>query len=135
MAAIYSAIYFLGAAAFKRMTRTAVVALVTVFLVAAFFLFKAERDEFEKLKSSSPKDYEELNEAELDLAHFLMAAMTLKMAQCGLVEEEKRSSIVYAEKHADKLFDDGGEAFFKQWKNATDKAALEQKRGMKWRGR
>lgn len=90
---------------------------------------KAQRDEFEEEKKScSPEDLKGVDEVHLDLALILVANMTLTMAQCGLVEEEKHSSIVYAEEHADKLFADGGEKFFKQWKDATDKAKLEQKK-------
>ena len=90
---------------------------------------KVERDEYEeKLRSLSPKDFEEVDENTLGLVNLLMATMTLTMAQCGLVEEEKHCSIVYVEEHADKLFASGGEAFFEQWKDATDKAELEQKK-------
>ena len=83
---------------------------------------KANRDEFEKM---SPKKYEELSEKERGMAHQMMAQTTLMMAQCGVVDEEKHSSIVYAEEHKDELFSDGGEAFFKQWKDATENTMLD----------
>eukprot|EP00985_Skeletonema_marinoi_P023428 scaffold15643_cov117-Skeletonema_marinoi.AAC.3 len=90
---------------------------------------KAQRDEFEEeLKSLSQKDLEEVDEVHLKLSHLLNATTTLQMAQCGLVEEEKHSSIVYAEEHADVLFDDGGAKFFTMWKEAAGKAALEQQK-------
>jgi len=89
---------------------------------------KARRDTLELAMMENPEDLNELDEAELDLAQLLMAQVTVMMAQCGVVEDENHSSIVYVEKHANKVFSDGGETFFKQWKEATEKAALEQKR-------
>ncbi len=80
---------------------------------------KARRDEsVEKMKLLTAKDLHE--------AHLKTAEMTLQMAQCGLVEEETHSSITYAEDHADMLFSDGGEQFFKMWKEAVDRAAWDQ---------
>ena len=89
---------------------------------------KAHRDAVELAMIENPEDLNELDEAELQLSQLLMAKVTVMMAQCGLAEDEKHSSIVYVEKHSDKVFTDGGETFFKEWKEATDKAALEQKR-------
>jgi len=90
---------------------------------------KAKRDEIEEdVKSLSQKDLEEVDEDHQKLFHLLNATTTLQMAQCGLVEEEKHSSIVYAEEHADVLFDDGGAKFFTMWKEAAGKAALEQEK-------
>ena len=82
---------------------------------------KAERDKIvEKMKL---QHLEEVDEDQKNLAQ-----LTLQMAQCGLVEEENHSSIVYAEEHADVLFDDGGEQFFKMWKVAAGNAALEKEK-------
>ena len=80
---------------------------------------KAKRDEFDKLMSSKSKDWEELDEAHRHVAIFSLAKLTVKMAQCGLVEEEKHSSFVYVEEHVDK-FDGMAEPILQEWKDATD---------------
>eukprot|EP00984_Skeletonema_dohrnii_P029633 scaffold20394_cov158-Skeletonema_dohrnii-CCMP3373.AAC.1 len=55
---------------------------------------KAKRDEIEEeVKSLSQKDLEDVDEDHKKLFHLLNATTTLQMAQCGLVEEEKHSSI------------------------------------------
>jgi len=99
---------------------------------------RLHRDQMEEaMRTADPektKDFlkDKLSEEELAmlpaLNQTMMAMMTLTMAKCGVVEEEKHSSISYAEEHADVLFADGGEKFFTELKEATDKAALEQKR-------
>ena len=94
---------------------------------------KAKRDEFEEEFMSLSQDQEnfdttELSESQLrQVAQVLMVTYTLQMAQCGLVDEEKHSSIVYAEEHADEMFEDGKEGnFFKMWEEATAKVEWEQ---------
>ena len=77
---------------------------------------------------ANPDDLKALGEGGENLARLMMAMSTLQMAECGLVEEEKHSSIVYAEQHADELFKDGGAEFFRKYKEATEKAQLEQKK-------
>ena len=80
---------------------------------------KARRDKsVEKMKMLTAKDLHE--------AHLMTAKLTLQMAQCGLVEDETHSSITYAEDHAVMLFPDGGEHFFKMWKEAVDRAAWDK---------
>ncbi len=88
---------------------------------------KARRDTVGSAMMANPDDVKEVDEKTLGLAQVAMAKVTMMMAQCGVVEDEKHSSIVYVEKHADKLFSDGGEAFFEEWKEATEKAQWEQK--------
>ena len=89
---------------------------------------KARRDAFDLAMMANPDDAKEVDEATFGCGQLALAKLTVMIAQCGLAEDEKHSSIVYVEKHADKMFSDGGEAFFKEWKEATDKAKLEQKR-------
>ena len=90
------------------------------------WMIKAARDAGEVLTKTGL--FEELDVKTQKLVYFLLPAATLRMAQCGLVEEEKHSSIVYAEEHADELFDDRGANFFNMWKEAVSKAALEQEK-------
>jgi hypothetical protein len=53
---------------------------------------------------------------------------TLMLAEMGHVEDEKDSSIVYAEENAGELFVDGGETFFRRLKEATDKVKLKEEK-------
>ena len=99
---------------------------------------RLRRDQMEEaMKTADPektKDFlkDKLSEEELAMLpamnQMMMAMMTLTMAKCGVVEEEKHSSISYAEEHADVLFADGGEKFFTELKEATDKVELGRKK-------
>ena len=89
--------------------------------------FKAIRDICDMLTKWGLSE-EDFDENDQNLCHFMTAALTLQMAQCGLVEEEKHSSILYAEGHKDELFDDGGANFFNMWNEAVGRAAWEQKK-------
>ena len=86
---------------------------------------KAKRDEFDKLKYS--KDWEEINELDRLCVTFSLAKLTVKMAQCGLVEEQKHSSFVYVEEHVNK-FDGMAEPILQQWKEATDEVEWGQQK-------
>ena len=46
------------------------------------------------------------------------------MAECGIIEEEKHSSLSYVEEHADELFVDGGKRFKEQMDLALAKGRL-----------
>lgn len=71
---------------------------------------KAKRDEMVDLLS---KD-EDIDEKHFQLAHFIMAELTVKMAGFGVLEEEEHSSLAYCEEHADKLYQEGGWEKFKE---------------------
>lgn len=53
----------------------------------------------------------DLGKKEFQLAQMLMAVETLHMAEFGVLEEEKHSSLIYCEEHADELIQDGGKSF------------------------
>ena len=79
----------------------------------------------DKLKEEIGKDKLDVIPA---LSQTLMATLTLQMAQCGLVEEDKHSSIVYVEEHADEIFGDGGVKFFRELKEATEKVEADREK-------
>ena len=64
----------------------------------------------------------------ISLCQITKAFDTLMLAEMGHVEDEKDSSIVYAEENAGELFVDGGETFFRRLKEATDKVKLKEKK-------
>ena len=78
---------------------------------------KLRRDQLEEaMKTADPEKYDDVIKDKLGedglakipaLSQMLMASMTLAMAKCGVVEDNKHSSISYAEEHADELFEDG----------------------------
>ena len=53
-----------------------------------------------------------------------MAISNSMMAECGIIEEEKHSSLSYVEEHADELFVDGGKRFKEQMDLALAKGRL-----------
>ena len=73
--------------------------------------YKAARDELEEMLSKE-EIAKDLTESELNNCQLRMAMATLHyMICCGIIEEEKHSSVVYVEEHADIMFEDRGEGF------------------------
>mmetsp|Transcript_7961 Transcript_7961/g.17959 ORF Transcript_7961/g.17959 Transcript_7961/m.17959 type:complete len:445 (-) Transcript_7961:198-1532(-) len=89
---------------------------------------KAKLDELAAMMANE-EHTKDLTKEELGLSHLLMAYHHKGLAEHGIVEDEKHSSLVWCEEHADDLFEDGGEIFFQQeMKDATDKVELKMKR-------
>lgn len=62
---------------------------------------------------------------DVHLAHTLMGLATKLMAEGGIIEDEKHSSLTYCEEHRDELYRDGGAEFRRQLANAIKKAKTE----------
>jgi len=82
---------------------------------------RASRDRIEVMDMLSDADVEKfggLDDSDKDglrnLYKFQMAKSTLMMAQAGIVEEEKHSSVTFVEEHGHEIFEDGGTEFLKQ---------------------
>lgn len=86
----------------------------------------AGRDEMERMLTDEA-NAKELSEKE-DLGHLsylIMAMQTVNIAECGIYEEEKHMSLVYAEDHSDEMFADGGKHLFDKLSRARINAVME----------
>ena len=86
----------------------------------------AGRDEMERMLTDEA-NAKELSEKE-DLGHLsylIMAMQTVNIAECGIYEEEKHMSLVYAEEHSDEMFADGGKHLFDKLSRARINAVME----------
>ena len=84
---------------------------------------KEARDSIAELlsKEECTKD---CDESTLRVAQIFIAISNSMMAECGIIEEEKHSSLSYVEEHADELFVDGGKRFKEQMDLALAKGRL-----------
>lgn len=96
---------------------------------------RASRDRIEVMDMLSDADVDKfggLDDSDKDglrnLYKFQMAKSTLMMAQAGIVEEEKHSSVTFVEEHGHEIFEDGGTEFLKQLDMARMRAMAEDLR-------
>lgn len=96
---------------------------------------RASRDRIEVMDMLSDADVDKfggLDDSDKDglrnLYKFQMAKSTLMMAQAGIVEEEKHSSVTFVEEHGHEIFEDGGTEFLKQLAMARMRAMAEDLR-------
>ena len=74
------------------------------------------------------ENLKDLSENRVSAAHLIMAMLTVNIAECGIYEEEKHMSLVYAEEHSDTMFGDGGKKLFGKLSMARISAIIEDLR-------